>query len=186
MYSINDLKSGVTIEVSGSLYLVISSSHLKMGRSGGMMKTKLKNLESGSTIEKTFKGSEEIKPASLERRKAQYLYKNDSQFFFMDQEDFNQFNLGKKQIGDISLYIKEGDIINIKYFKNSPVDVEIPIKVKLKVIKAAKGIKGNTVSATTKSVTMETGLKVNVPLFVKENDILVVDTRNGSYVERAK
>lgn len=183
MYNINDLKIGTKVIFNDEPHQVIFAQHSKQGRAGGILRSKLKNLIDGSTIEKTFAGAEKIEPAELLLKKAQYLYKTD-EYFFMDPIDFEQFSLSQKQIGDSGKFLKEGEEVDILYFDGNAINVQLPIKIKLKVTYTEPGFKGNTASTVLKPATLETGSQINVPLFIKEGDEIVIDTRDGSYVER--
>lgn len=185
MLSITDLKTGVMFELSGEPWQILEYQHSKTGRAGAVLRTKIKNLETGATVQKTFQGSEKFEPVQIERKKAQYLYK-DSGFVFMDSANYNQFTLGKEVVGDAVRYIKEGDEIQLAFFKGKPIAIELPIKVSLKVTEAPEADKGNTATAATKQITLETGYKLSAPMFIKSGDSVVVDTRDGSYVERSK
>lgn len=186
MYNITELKKGVTIEINGSPFLVLESQHSKMGRGGGVMWTKLKNFESGEIIEKTFKGEEKVKEAELLDKEAQYLYKEKENYLFMDSLSFEQFSLPGTQIENKAKFIKEGQALQIEYFKGRPINVVLPIKIDLKVAKTEPGVKGNRETAGTKPASLETGALIQVPLFVKEGDIIKIDTRDGTYIERVK
>lgn len=183
MLSITDLKTGVVFEENDEPWLVLEYQHSKTGRAGAVMRTKLKNLATGATVQKTFQGSDKFVPVRLERKKAQYLYQ-DNGFVFMDSDTYEQFNLSETTVGNTKNYIKEGEEIQLAFYKDRPINIDLPIKVKLKVTDAPGSDKGNTATAATKQATLETGLIVNVPLFVKTGDTLVIDTRDGSYVER--
>jgi elongation factor P len=185
MLGINDLKNGTVFENEGQPWLVLDYQHSKMGRGGAVLKTKLKNLITGATLQKTFQGSDKFEPVNLERKRAQYLYEDDGNYFFMDETSFEQFGLDTKTAGDTAKYIKEGESIQLQYYKGKPINIDLPIKVKLKVTVAEKTDKGNTATAASKPITLETGLTINGPMFIKEGDTVVVDTRDGSYVERA-
>lgn len=183
MLSLTDLKTGVVFEENDEPWLVLEYQHSKTGRAGAVMRTKLKNLATGATVQKTFQGSDKFVPVRLEHKKAQYLYE-DSGYVFMDSATYDQFNLQAEVVGNAMSYIKEGEEIQLIFYKDKPISIDLPIKVKLKVTDAPGTDKGNTATAATKTATLETGLKANVPLFIKTGDLLVVDTRNGSYVER--
>lgn len=185
MIGINDLKTGSLFEDDGQAWLVLEQEHSKMGRGGAVLRTKLKNIQTGSIVQKTFQGSDKFEPVSIERKKAQYLYEDSGNFFFMDETTFEQFALDAATVANATKYIKEGDSIQLQYYKEKPINIDLPIKVKLKVIQAEHAEKGNTATGATKPVKLETGLTINAPLFVKEGDTIVVDTRDGSYVERA-
>lgn len=189
MLNINDLKLGTRILFNGQPYQVIFAQHSKQGRAGGILRSKLKNLIDGSTIEHTFAGAEKVEPAELESKNAQFLYKTDDTYNFMDPKTFEQFSLTQKQVGDSGNFLKEGSDeaseITILYYDGEPVNIQLPIKIKFKVTYTEPGFKGNTASTVTKPATLVTGAQVNVPLFIKENDTIVIDTRTGEYVERA-
>lgn len=186
MIGITELKTGVVFELEGSPWLVLEYQHSKMGRGGAVLRTKIKNLLTGSTVQRTFQGSEKFEPVTLERKKAQYLYKEEGGQVFMDESSYEQFTLDESIAGEAAKYIREGDSIEMQYYKGRPIVVNVPIKVRLKVVEAMDGDKGNTATAATKPVTLETGLQVNAPMFIKNGDEVIVDTRTGSYVERAK
>lgn len=183
MLSITDLKTGTVFEDQDQPWIVLEYQHSKTGRAGAVMRTKIKNLATGSTVQKTFQSSDKFVPVQLERKKAQYLYK-DNGYVFMDSKNYSQFNLSAETVGSSMNYIKEGEEIQLVFYKDNPISIDLPIKVKLRVEDAPGTDKGNTVTAATKQATLETGLVVNVPLFVKTGDTLVIDTRDGSYVER--
>ncbi len=185
MFTINDLKNGTVFEENGQPWLVLEYQHSKMGRGGAVLKTKLKNLITGAVVAKTFQGSDKFMEVNLERKRAQYLYQEGEFFVFMDSATYEQFNLGKEIVGSLPDFVKEGEEIQLQYYKEKPINIDIPIKVKLQVAEAAETDKGNTATAATKTVKLETGLSIQAPLFVKKGDTLVVDTRNSSYVERA-
>lgn len=186
MYGINDLKNGTVFEEGGQPWMVLEYQHSKMGRGGAVLRTKLKNLVTGATVQKTFQGSDKMIPVNLERGKAQYLYQEGNGYIFMDQATYEQFNFGPEIVAESVNFIKEGDTVELLYYKGSPISLSVPIKVRLKVTEAAEADKGNTATAATKSITLETGLKVQAPMFIKNGDDVIVDTRDGSYVERAK
>lgn len=185
MLGITDLKKGVIFEDKGQLWLVLEYQHIKMGRGGAILKTKIKNLESGVIVTKTFQDSDKFPKAHLDRKKAQYLYRDGDLFYFMDINTFEQFYLPKETVGNLPDFIKEGEEIQIQFYKEKPINLDLPIKVKLKVIEAPEADRGNTATAATKTITLETGLKIQAPLFIKSDDEVIVDTRNSSYVERA-
>lgn len=184
MLTINDLKIGAKIIFNSAPYQVIYTEHSKQGRAGGILRTKIKNLIDGSTIDKTFAGAEKLEPAELDTRKAQFLYSDNEAYFFMDSDSFEQFELEKKQLGDTTKYLKDGTDVDILYYDNKPINISLPIKIKFKVTYTEPGFKGNTTSTVLKPATLETGAEIMVPLFIKENDNIVIDTRTGQYVER--
>ena len=185
MIGITDLKNGTIFLDGGQPWQILEYQHSKMGRGGAVLKTKIRNLITGAVVDKTYKGSDKLEPVQLERKRAQYLYKEGATYVFMDESTYDQFNLASDLIGDSPKYIKEGESIQLQYFQGKPINIDLPVKVTLKVIEAMEANKGNTATAASKPVTLETGLQVSAPMFVKEGDSLVIDTRNGSYVERA-
>lgn len=185
MYTINDLKIGTKIIFNGAPYEVIFAQHSKQGRAGGILRSKIKNLIDGSIVDHTFAGQEKIEPAELETKKAQYLYRDENAHYFMDSSNFEQFELTEKQLSTMSKFLKDGESVDILYFDDKPINISLPIKIKLKVTYTEPGFKGNTASTVQKPATLETGTQINVPLFIKENDEIIVDTRTGAYVERA-
>lgn len=185
MLTINDLKPGRKIIFNNAPYEVVSAEHSKLGRGGGILRSKIKNLLDGSQIEKTFAGAEKLEEANLEMRKAQFLYADELNCYFMDQENFEQFEITTKQVGQKKNFLREGENIDILYFSDEPINIQLPLKINLKITYTEPGFKGNTASTVQKPATTETGANVLVPLFIKEGDEIVVDTRSGEYVERA-
>ncbi len=186
MYGITDLKVGVIFEFEGEPYVVLESQHSKMGRGGAVLKSKIKNLMTGVIISKTFRGGEKFNTVEIERAKAQFLYCEGKEYFFMDQTTYEQMSLDKDFVGEASKYLMEGETYQLQVYKGKPISIDLPIKMNFLVTEAEKGLKGDTASGATKRVKIETGLAVNVPLFIKKGDRIRVDTRDGSYVERAK
>jgi elongation factor P len=186
MIGITELKNGTIFEDGGQPWQVLEYNHSKQGRGGAVLKTKIKNLITGSVVDKTYKGSDKLEPVQLERRNAQYLFQEGTDYVFMDEATYDQFNLGKDVLGDAPKYIKEGESIQLQYFKGKPINIDLPVKVTLKVTEAMQADKGNTATAASKPITLETGLTINGPMFINEGDSVVVDTRTASYVERAK
>jgi elongation factor P len=184
MLSITDLKTGTKISIGDEPYIVLSYSQSKMGRGGSIVKVKIKNLKTGSTLSKTYQGAEKIDEASLSKKSAQFLYSDNSDAYFMDSASFEQFSIPLSQIGEQKNYLVEGTETDILYYNNQPINIDLPIKMKFKVTEAPPGVRGNTAGAATKPVVIETGTKVDTPLFIKVGDIIVVDTRDGKYVER--
>lgn len=185
MLTINDLKVGTKVNYSGAPYVVIFSEHSKLGRGGGIQRTKMRNLINGAIIEKTFAGAEKLEEAELETKKAQYLYHGNEQYHFMDSANFEQFSLAKNQLGKTAEFLKEGGEVDILYFNDQPININLPIKLTLEVTYTEPGFRGNTTSNVLKPATLETGAQINVPIFIKIGDKIVIDTRTGEYVERA-
>jgi elongation factor P len=185
MLNISEIKTGKNIILNGFPFVVLYHEHSKMGRAGSVLRTRLKNLSSGAILEKTFQGAESVEEADITKSKAQYTYLDGNDYHFMDNESFEQFSLSKESLGDNVNYLKEGTDITLLNFNGNPINIELPIKVTLKVVEAPPGIKGDTVSTGGKVVTLETGFKVSTPLFVKTGDEIVINTEKGEYVSRA-
>lgn len=185
MLDITDLKTGVIIELDNAPYEVVRYQHSKMGRGGAILRTTLKNLLTGANIERTFRGdSEKFAPADIARNKAQYLYQNGNDYTFMDSKTFDQFSIKGSVIGQNSNFLIEGQEVDLIYFNGNPISIQLPLKMKFKITRAEPAVKGDTVSNPSKNATIETGLTIKVPMFVKEGDTILVDTRDSSYLER--
>ena len=185
MLGISEIKAGKNIIWEGQVFKVLTHEHSKMGRAGAVLRTKLKNLKTGAVLEKTFQGADKVEEADLEVGRAQYLYRDNDDYFFMDQNSFEQFSLTGKTLGPIINYLVEGTEVNILSYQNEPLNVDLPVKMKIKVTEAPPGIKGDTASGGNKLITLETGLKINAPLFIKTGDTVIVNTEKGEYVSRA-
>lgn len=185
MLGISDIKSGKNIILDGAPYAVLYHEHSKTGRAGSVLRTRIKNLETGNVLEKTFQGADQVEEADISKSKAQYLYKEGDNHCFMDNESYDQFSLSEKVLGEATNYLKEGTEIVVLNFNSTPINIELPVKMTLKVVEAPPGVKGNTVSTGGKVVTLETGLKISTPLFVNEGDNIIVNTERGEYVSRA-
>ena len=185
MLNLTEIKTGKRILFNGEPYVVLDYQHSKTGRAGAVLRTKLRNLLTGGTIDQTFQGSDRVEESEIGKSKAQYLYKESDSFAFMDMENYDQFSLSAEVIGDMANYLVEGTEVTLLSWNDTPINVEIPVKVTLKVIDAPPGIKGDTASGGDKMVTLETGLQVTTPLFVKEGDSLIINTDKGTYVSRA-
>lgn len=185
MLGLSDIKTGKNILWNDTPYVVMHHEHSKTGRAGAVLRTKLKNLITGAVMEKTFQGSEAVQDANITKSKAQYTYRESDNYNFMDNESYEQFALSKDALGNAIDYLKEGTEVTLLNFNGTPINIELPVKVTLEVVEAPPGIKGNTVSTGGKVVTLETGLKVNAPLFINEGDAIIVNTERGEYVSRA-
>lgn len=185
MLQMSDIKMGKVVDMDGSPWRVISTDHLQMGRGSAVLRTKLKNLIDGSVREHTFKSGDKIEEADLNRSKANFLYREGDKFFFMDNESYEQFEFPEDQIGDISNFVKENSDVEVLSFNGNPVSIGLSPKVTLKVVEAPPGIKGDTAGNATKRVKLETGYELPVPLFIKEDEDIIVNTESGEYVERA-
>jgi elongation factor P len=185
MLNLTDIKTGRKIVWNGEPYVVMDYLHSMIGRGGAVMRTKLKNLLSGAIIDYTFQGAEKVEEAEISKSHAQYLYHDGEEYQFMDTKTYDQFSLSKKVLGDMPLYLIEGTEVSILNWNDQPINLELPIKVTLKVTEAPPGIKGDTASGGGKVVTLETGIQVTTPLFVKAGDSVIVNTEKGTYVSRA-
>ena len=185
MVSTNDFHTGLTIELDGKVYSVEEFEHSKSGRGGAFVRTKLRNLEEGNVIKKTFRADEDVKKAHIIKKEMRFLYWDGNNYVFMDNENYEQIEFSKEQLGNKIKYLKEDMNLNVAMYKGRPVDIELPTFVNLKVKDTQPTIKGDTVSGGTKPATLETGLEVKVPLFIKEGEVIKVDTRSNKYVERA-
>lgn len=183
MINATELRRGIIIEFDGKLYQVIEQQHVKMKRTA-LEKVKLRDINAGHTIERSFQSDEKLVRVRLDTRQMQYLYNDGNLYYFMDQETFEQIPLTREQIGDGLNYLKEGNSVEVSSYKDEIVDVTMPITVELEVTRTEPGFKGDTATAGNKPAVLETGLTVQVPLFINEGDIIKVDTRNGTYLER--
>lgn len=185
MISVNDFKTGLSIEVDGEIYSVVDFQHVKPGKGAAFVRSKLKNLRNGNLVEKTFRAGETVNRAMIENRQVQYLYNSGNEYVFMDNETFDQFELSKQQLEWEINFLKENMNVNIISYKGEIIGINLPNTVELTVVETEPGIKGNTATGATKNAKLETGLNVQVPLFVNEGDVLIIDTREGKYVSRA-
>jgi len=185
LISATDFRRGTKILLRGEPYVVLDFQHNKMGRGGALVRAKLKNLVTGSTIEENFRSTEKFDNPQLERKEMQFLYEEDGLYNFMDQESFDQIALNKENLTDVLGYLKEEINYDMLYFDGKPIGVTPPLFLELKVAETPPGVKGDTAQGGgNKPATLETGLVVQVPLFVNEEDVIKVDTRDGSYIER--
>ncbi len=184
MISVNDFKTGLTIEVDNGIWQVIDFQHVKPGKGAAFVRSKLRNLRTGAIQEKTFRAGEKVAKAHIENRKMQYLYASGDQHVFMDNETYDQIELSATQIERELKFLKENMEVYIMTYQTETIGVELPNTVTLEVIETEPGIKGDTASGGTKPATVETGLIVQVPFFVNQGDKLVINTTDGSYVSR--
>jgi len=180
----NDLRTGLVLEFDGALFFVVDFQHVKPGKGGAFVRIKLKNVITGRVIEKTFNAGEKVKDVRLDRAEMQFLYKNGDEYHFMNRETYDQIALSAQMLEDVSLLIKEADVVTVLMRDHEPVAVELPTFVDLKVAETAPGVKGDTVSGGGKPATLETGLVVQVPFFIGIGDVVRVDTRTRQYVSR--
>jgi elongation factor P len=184
MISVNDFKTGVTIELEGQPYQVVEFQHVKPGKGAAFVRAKLKNLETGGSVERTFRGGERVPKAHLDRRGMQYLYNDGEGYVFMDNENYEQLTITKEQIGDGIKWLLENMEIQVLLFQNRIIGLELPNFVEMEVIDTEPGVKGDTATGATKNATLETGTVIQVPLFVNTGDRVRVDTRTSQYMER--
>jgi elongation factor P len=184
--STNDLKNGMTLDLDGSLYQVIEFQHVKPGKGGAFVRTKLRNVKNGAVVERTFNAGVKVGLAIVERKAMQYLYADDSDAVFMDLDTFDQVHVPSQVMGDARNYLSEGGEAQIAMHDGVPIAVDLPASLVLAVTKTDPGVKGDTRTGGMKPATLETGVVVNVPLFVEEGERIKVDTRTGEYIERVK
>lgn len=184
--SITDLKKGTIFQLEGIPYRVVEYGQKVMGRGGSIVNVRIKSLIDGKVLEKTFKGNEQIENADISNQNVQYLYNDGSTFFFMNEDTFDQFEVNADLVGDGAGYLKEGDKATLQFFDGRPINVELPKNVPLKVVYTENVVKGDTTSSVLKSAELETGITVKVPAFIKQGDIISVDTTTGAYRERVK
>ena len=184
MYSTQDFRRGLKIEVDGTPYSVVEFQHVKPGKGGAFVRTKLKNLLTGRVIDKTFRAGEKVDKPDLEQKAMQYLYADGNQYYFMETETYEQSFLTEDQLGESKNFLQESITATILYYQGKPIGVELPIFVELRVLKSEPGVRGDTASGGSKPATLETGAVIQVPLFINEGDRLRIDTRTGEYIER--
>jgi elongation factor P len=184
LIDVNELRSGVTFELEGELFKVIEYSHHKPGRGKATIRTKVRNLRTGASLERSFNSGDRVQDIQLDYRNVQFLYQDGELYHFMDIDTYEQPALDAAALGDTTYYLTEGIEAKLTFYQGEPIDVEIPISVELKVVEAEMAVKGDTATGTTKSVKTITGLSVQVPLFVEAGDTIRVDTRTGAYITR--
>ncbi len=184
MLDANELRKGVTFLLDGELYQVLEYQHYKPGRGNAIIRTKIRNLRTGTTIPRNFLSGDRFEEALVERRTIQYLYNDGEFFYFMDLETYEQMRLTADIVGERADYLKEGLELTISLYGEEPIDIEIPVSIELEVVDAPAAVVGDTATGASKTVTCETGLQVNVPLFVEMGDVIRVDSRTGEYVTR--
>ena len=184
MISSNDFRSGTTIEIDGSVWRVVEFLHVKPGKGSAFVRTKLKNVQTGNVVERTFRAGETLPSATIEKRTMQHTYKEGDQFVFMDMETFEEATLTPVQMGDRAKYLKEVLEVNILFWNDQVLDIELPTSVILEITDTDPGVKGDTATGGTKPAIVETGAQVMVPLFISIGERIKVDTRDGSYLGR--
>jgi len=184
MISSNDFRTGTTIELDGQVWRVVEFLHVKPGKGSAFVRTKLKSVQSGNVVEKTFRAGESVQQAILEKSNLQHTYVESGDYVFMDMTSFEETRLSVEQIGKGAKYLKEGMEVNVIFHNGKVLEVELPISITLKVIETDPGVKGDTASGGTKPAILETGAQVMVPLFISVGEMIKVDTRNDSYLGR--
>jgi elongation factor P len=185
MISSNDLRNGVTISVDGHLWTVIEFLHVKPGKGSAFVRTRLKNVKTGTTLERTFRAGEKLERAVVDNRQMQMLYNDADGYHFMDQESFENFTLQRDLIGGPADFLKDGMVVDMQFHDSTPIGVDLPAHVELKIVETDPGFKGDTAQNATKPAKLETGATVNVPLFVEAGDVIRIDTRDRRYIGRA-
>lgn len=185
MVSTSEFRNGMALRIDGDLYFMVEFEPFKPGKGAAVVRTRLKNVKTGAVIDRTFRSGEKVDDVRLERRKMQYLYESGGIYFFMDNESYDQFEVSEEVVGDAVKYLKENDPAEVLVDQSTAIAVELPIFVELAVTQTDPGLKGDTATGGTKPATLETGATVQVPLFVEQGDVLKIDTRTDSYVERA-
>ena len=179
-----ELRKGIAIELDGQLYYVLDYQHIKMGRGSAQVRLRLRDVRAGHTIERTFQASDKFQRVRLDHHPVQYLYNDGDLYYFMDQDTFEQYSLSPQQLGDALHYLKENQELEILTHGEDPIGVELPTSVELQVAETGPGFKGDTAQSGNKPAKLETGVVVQVPLFVNNGDMVKVDTRTGAYLER--
>ncbi|MFC1612965.1 elongation factor P [Patescibacteria group bacterium] len=180
----SDFKKGVALIWKNEPYVIIDFQKVNPGKGSAFTRTKIKNCQTGKVIDITFKASEQVEQADLTRKKAQYLYEEPNSYNFMEQDNYEQVSIDKETLGEDGKYLKEDLEVYILYYNNNPISIDLPAKISYKVIEAPQAVKGDTSSTATKFITLENGLSISAPIFIKENDLVRVNTDTGEYIER--
>ena len=184
LIDINDIKNGMTVIIEGNLYQIVDFLHVKPGKGAAFMKTKLKNLKTNTTLEKTFQTNIKIQKANITKKAMQYLYNTGDTYYFMDMNTYDQVELSEKQIEEEKKYLKENLDVELVYFESELIGLNLPEKIEYTVTYTTDAVKGNTSQGAQKDATLENGLEIKVPLFINENDVVIVSSRDGKYVSR--
>lgn len=185
MININDIKNGMTVIIDGNIYLILEFLHVKPGKGPAFVRIKLKNLRTGSTIENTFNTNIKFQKAIVEKKPMQYLYGSADTYNFMNMETYEQIDLTKEQLGDDAKFLKEGLNLDVTFYEGEVLGITLPEKIEYEIAHTEPGVKGNTATNATKDATLENGLTIKVPLFINENDKVIVSTKDGKYDSRA-
>ena len=185
MINVNDFKTGMTIKFEGNLYTIIEFQHVKPGKGAAFVRTKMKDLRSGSTIEHTFNSATKVELARIEKKPMQFLYKSGEDYVFMNMDDYSQVEINTVKLGNDTKFLKENLDVDIVFFEGEMLGLNLPYKIEIEVTKTEPGVKGNTTSTATKDATLETGLQIRIPLFINEGERVIISTKDGKYVSRA-
>jgi len=186
VYDSSDLRKGLKIIIDGQPYIITDFQFSKPGKGQALYRCKLKNMITGYTMDRTYRSGDKFEPANLDERRMQYLYNDGEGYHFMDTKTYDQVTLTEENIGDAKNFLQDNMEVDVLFFNETPISINLPNFVQLKVVKADPGVKGDTATGATKPATLETGYTIQVPLFVEEGDVLKIDTRTGQYVERVK
>ena len=184
--STTEFRNGLKIEVDGEPYVIVEFQHVKPGKGGAFVRTKMKSLKSGNVIDRTYRAGEKLDTPELEEKTMQYLYSADKDRIFMDTTSYEQVSMSEKQLGENINYLKENMEIKVLYYKGQPINIDIPMFVQLAISQTDPGVRGDTASGGSKPATLETGAVIKVPFYLNEGDIVKVDTRTGTFIERVK
>ncbi|MBI5182456.1 MAG: elongation factor P [Nitrospirae bacterium] len=186
MLSTSDFRNGLKIEIEGEPYAIVEFQHVKPGKGGAFVRTKLKGIKTGAVIDRTFRSGEKFDEPNLEEKEMQYLYTSEGQYNFMDNKNYEQILLTEEQLGESKKYIKENMNVKILFYNEKALGVEVPMFVELKIVKTDPGVRGDTATGGAKPATLETGAVIKVPLYMNEGEVIKVDTRTGEYIERVR
>lgn len=184
VYSTADFRKGLKLELEGKPFIIVDFLHVKPGKGGAFVRTRLKNMETGQVLEKTFRSGEKVDRPDLIEREMQYLYQDAESYCFMDNNNYEQIFIDEEHLGDAKNFLKENIDVKMLFFNNNPIGIELPIFVNLEITQTDPGVRGDTATGATKPATVETGVVIQVPLFINEGDVVKIDTRTGGYVER--
>ena len=185
MISAGEFRNGVTFDIDGTVFQIIEFQHVKPGKGAAFVRAKIKNLETGAVIERTWNAGEKVQDGRVDRRQMQYLYENDGMYCFMDNETYEQIELNKDNLGNAVNFLKEDMTVTVMQFKGKVIGIDLPAAVELKVVETDPGVRGDTATGGSKPAKLETGYVVKVPLFINEGEVLQIDTRTGDYIGRA-
>jgi elongation factor P len=184
--STSEFRNGLKIEIDGEPYAIVEFQHVKPGKGGAFVRTKMKSLKSGNVIDRTFRSGEKVDVPDLEEKTMQYLYAADKDRVFMDTTSYEQVSMNEKQLGESINYLKENMEIKVLYYKGQPINIDVPMFVELAIAKTDPGVRGDTASGGSKPATLETGAVVKIPFYLNEGDVIKIDTRTGTFIERVK